>query len=398
MKLAFFIIIFIAELSSLISVTLGKVVDSCNLKPELLKEIKSYQPIVDMVKNFPAETIWKLPNEETDMRKFNIENVHEEDSFPMYYENLKTKAVMVEPRRQKVRLRFFNSSPSLNNKTADVMVFDSIDEFKKRKDEIKGKVVIFNLNNNNPYPKLEEAGLEFFEATKYKPLAVLSKSSEIPEPDEITSVFRESRYDIDYEFRCGYISSEDAINFSKMQKQGMKMKIQFRENSDTDTSDTMLPRECMVGEMAGKETPEKVVLLINNVEALLLLKILGLRPKKTLRVALYNYIVSPEEIKNVEISMIYYAGTRFAFMGSEEAACVLREVFKFFNYTFTMKKQMIISEVGYNYIPTIKLDRSHESEPYPEDAVQYEHLKNWAAIAYIIANLSEPIPRNFLSI
>ncbi|XP_060143661.1 carboxypeptidase Q isoform X2 [Globicephala melas] len=235
-----------------------------------------------------------------------LENVHLEPVKIPHWERGEESAVMLEPRIHKMAVLGLGSSIGTPPEgiTAEVLVVTSFDELRRRAPEARGKIVVYN----QPYTSYSRA-VQYrvqgaVEAARVGALASLIRS--------VASFSIYSPHTGIQEYQDGVpkiptacITVEDAEMMSRMASRGSRIVIQLKMGAknypDADSFNT-------VAEIVGRKYPEQVVLVSGHLdswdvgqgamddgggafiswEALSLIKDLGLRPKRTLRLVLWT--------------------------------------------------------------------------------------------------------------
>ncbi|XP_027621284.1 carboxypeptidase Q isoform X2 [Tupaia chinensis] len=235
-----------------------------------------------------------------------LDNVHLEPVKIPHWERGEESAVMLQPRIHKMAILGLGSSIGTPPEgiTAEVLVVTSFNELQQRAPEAKGKIVVYN----QPYVTYAET-VQYrvqgaVEAAKVGALATLIRS--------VASFSIYSPHTGIQEYQDGVpkiptacITVEDAEMMSRMASHGLKIVIQLKMGAktypDADSFNT-------VAEITGSKYPEQVVLVSGHLdswdvgqgalddgggafiswEALSLIKDLGLRPKRTLRMVLWT--------------------------------------------------------------------------------------------------------------
>ncbi|KAL4842553.1 hypothetical protein H8958_012851 [Nasalis larvatus] len=235
-----------------------------------------------------------------------LENVHLEPVRIPHWERGEESAVMLEPRIHKIAILGLGSSIGTPPEgiTAEVLVVTSFDELQRRASEARGKIVVYNQPYINYSRTVQYRTQGAVEAAKVGALASLIRS--------VASLSIYSPHTGIQEYQDGVpeiptacITVEDAEMMSRMASRGIKIVIQLKMGAktypDTDSFNT-------VAEITGSKYPEQVVLVSGHLdswdvgqgamddgggafiswEALSLIKDLGLRPKRTLRLVLWT--------------------------------------------------------------------------------------------------------------
>lgn len=195
--------------------------------------------------------------------------------------------------------------------TAQVLVVDSFEELTRRASEAKGKIVLFD----HPFPADAEPMAGYRQAVMYRAVAPVAAAKVGAVATLIRSVASSSiqsphtgatRYDSTVaKIPAAALSIEDAEMLHRMQTRGEKVVVTLRMQANTLPD---APSRNVVAELRGTEKPDEVVVLGGHIdswdvgegamddggcsvaawEAVRLMKTLGLKPKRTVRVVLWT--------------------------------------------------------------------------------------------------------------
>ena len=188
--------------------------------------------------------------------------------------------------------------------SGELMVVGSFDELTARKDEARGRIVLFNVPYTTYGETVRYRGGGASAAAKVGAVAALVRA--VGPPGMRTPHTGGMRYDETApKIPTAAIPTEDADRFARMAKRGqsvvLRLKMEARFVADA-------PSANLIGELRGTEKPEEIVLVGCHIdswdvgtgamddgggcvvtwEALRLLKNLGLQPKRTVRVVLFT--------------------------------------------------------------------------------------------------------------
>ncbi|XP_074209232.1 carboxypeptidase Q isoform X2 [Camelus bactrianus] len=305
-----------------------------------------------------------------------LENVHLEPVKIPHWERGEESAVMLEPRIHKMAILGLGSSIGTPPEgiTAEVLVVTSFNELQRRAPEARGKIVVYNQPYTNYSRTVQYRVQGAVEAAKVGALASLIRS--------VASFSIYSPHTGIQEYQDGVpkiptacITVEDAEMMSRMASRGSRIVIQLKMGAknypDADSFNT-------VAEVIGSKYPEQppisilhiaglrmkvIVVLVSghldswdvgqgamddgggafiSWEALSLIKDLGLRPKRTLRLVLWTaeeqggigafqyYQLHKANISNYSLVMESDLGTflpsGLQFTGNEKARAIVEEV------------------------------------------------------------------------
>ncbi|XP_045416372.1 carboxypeptidase Q [Lemur catta] len=289
-----------------------------------------------------------------------LENVHLELVKIPHWERGEESAVMLKPRFHEMAVLGLGSSIGTPSEgiTAEVLVVNSFDELRRRAPEAKGKIVVYNQPYLNYSRTVQYRFRGAVEAAKVGAVASLIRSVT---PFSIYSPHTGiQKYQDDVpKIPTACITVEDAEMMSRMASRGVKIVIRLkmgaRNYPDTDSFN-------IVAEITGRKYPEQVVLVSGHLdswdvgqgaiddgggafiswEALSLIRDLGLRPKRTLRLVLWTaeeqggigafqyYELHKVNISNYSLVMESDAGTflptGLQFTGSDKARAIMKEI------------------------------------------------------------------------
>ncbi len=245
---------------------------------------------------------WILETMEAD----GLENVHgEEVMVPRWVRGIET-LTMTSPRRQQMQLLGLGGSVGTapSGIEGEVLVVGSFDELTEREAEAAGKIVLFDV----PFTS-------YGETVRYRTHGATRASEAGAIASLIRSVGPVSLYtphtgamryqDGVRRIPHAAITAEDAAMMHRMQDRGQRVRVSLRMDARTEAD---VPSRNVVAEIVGWEHPEEVVIMGGHIDswdvgqgamddgggcvaawqALLLMKKLGLRPRRTVRVVLWT--------------------------------------------------------------------------------------------------------------
>ncbi|CAD6235660.1 GSCOCG00007956001-RA-CDS [Cotesia congregata] len=368
--------------------------DSCDgvLSPDLIKEIDSYQPIVDRIVNeatngsFKGRT-WRDLSDFVDdygsrftgtqnledaidhvllrSREFGLENVHGDVVPVPRWIRGNESATMLSPREKNLRMLGLGYSNGTGTSpggiTAEAIVVESFEELKKRASEVPGKIVVYNQKFISYGKTVEYRSRGAIEAAKLGAVATLIRSItpfSIYSPHTGMMSYSESVKKIP----AACITVEDAHLLGRLAKRGKKLRINIK--MDAHLLKASGRSRNLISEISGSTKPEKVVVVSGHVDSwdvgqgamddgggafsswvsVLLLKGLGLQAKRTIRSIMWtaeemgiigaNYYIKKyrSEEKNLQMVMESDIGTFLPLgweaTGSPEVICILRRITK----------------------------------------------------------------------
>ena len=243
---------------------------------------------------------------EAEMKKDGLDNVRLEPVMVPQWIRGDESLEILEPFPNKVPLLGLGGSVSTRSEgvSAELMIVKTFEELTARKDEARGKIVLFNAPYTNYGETVRYRGGGASAAARVGAVAALVRS--VGPPGMRTPHTGGMRYDDGVpKIPTAAIPVEDADRFDRMARRGQK--IVLRLKMDARFLDDA-PSANVVGELRGTEKPDEVVLLGGHIdswdpgtgamddgggvvvtwEALRILKSLGLKPKRTIRVVLFT--------------------------------------------------------------------------------------------------------------
>jgi len=239
---------------------------------------------------------------EQEMKKAGLENVHLENVMVPHWVRGNEFCKLIKPYQR--HLSFISLGGSIKTPkegiTAPVLVVKSFEDLEKQKNNVQGKIVLFNYDYKNYGQAVQYRfhGAEY--AAKYGAIASLIRSATpngMNNPHTGSMGYNDSIPKIPH----GALTVEDAALIERIQKRGQTPVITLYMESDT------LPDKLsynLIGELKGSEAPDDIVVIgghsdswdvgsgahddasgcIGTLQAVRILKELGLRPKRTIRV------------------------------------------------------------------------------------------------------------------
>uniref|UniRef100_A0A8C3B5W3 Carboxypeptidase Q n=2 Tax=Anatinae TaxID=2068716 RepID=A0A8C3B5W3_CAIMO len=294
------------------------------------------------------------------LQKDGLENVHLEPVKVPHWERGEEFAVMLEPRNHSIAILGLGSSVATPPEgiTAEVMVVASFDELHRRAQEAKGKIVVYNQPFVTYGETVRYRSQGAVEAAKVGAVATLIRSIASFSIDSPHTGWQNYQSGVP-QIPTACISVEDAEMMSRMALRGTKIVVYLKMGARTYPDS---PSFNTVAEIVGNKYPEQIVLVSGHLdswdvgqgamddgggafiswEALSLIKDLGLRPKRTLRMVLWTgeeqggvgaeqyYQLHKENISNFDIVMESDEGTfkpsGLAFTGNAKARDIIKEI------------------------------------------------------------------------
>ena len=236
------------------------------------------------------------------MKADGLENVRGEPVMVPHWVRGNESAELITPRRKPLTMLGLGGSVGTDAKgiTASVLVVSSFDELTRRAAEAKGRIVLFDV----PFKSYgETVAYRAFGATAAAKVgaramilrSVASYSINSPHTGAL-------RYDTTVtRIPAAAISVEDAMLIHRMSNRGQTVTVHLHMDAKTLAD---APSRNIVGEIRGRELPDEVVVMGGHIdswdvgqgamddaggvvaawEALRIMKALGLRPRRTIRV------------------------------------------------------------------------------------------------------------------
>ena len=251
-----------------------------------------------------------------EMRKDGFENVRKEPVTVLQWDRGAESAEMLHPRRKPLRMLGLGRSvgTSRGGIRAPVLVVRSFAELRQRADEARGKIVLYNVPFDTTLPPFQAYG----RAVAYRAVGADSASavgavgvlvrSVTPVSLQSPHTGAMAPYDTTGRLRripAAAITVEDAEMMQRMQDRGERIEVRL-----TMGARTLIPARShnVVAEIRGSEKPDEIIVMGGHIdswdvgqgamddaggcvaawEALRLIKQLGVRPKRTIRVVLWT--------------------------------------------------------------------------------------------------------------
>jgi carboxypeptidase Q len=242
-----------------------------------------------------------------EMKKDGLQNVRGEKVMVPHWVRGEESAVLVSPRAMPLHMIGLGRSVATPPKgiTADVMVVNSFDELTARAAEAKGKIVLFDVPFTGYGQTVRYRGGAASAAGKVGAVAALIRSvSSFSMQNPHTGAMN---YDtlVAARIPAAALSVEDAMMVHRMVNRGEKVRITLKMSARTLPD---APSRNVIAEIVGSEKPDEFVILGGHIdswdvgqgamddgggcvaawEAVKLIKRLGLKPKRTIRVVLWT--------------------------------------------------------------------------------------------------------------
>ncbi|AEN73397.1 peptidase M28 [Rhodothermus marinus SG0.5JP17-172] len=324
---------------------------------------------------------------------------------------------------------------------AEVLVVRSFDELEARRDEARGRIVVFNV----PFTT-------YGETVRYRVLGAVAAARAGAVASLVRSVTPHSLYTphtggMRYEdgvprIPHAALTVEDAELLQRLQDRGQRPRLWLYMEAQTLPD---VPSRNVVAELVGRERPEEIVVVGGHIdswdvgqgamddaggcvaawEAVRLLKRLGLRPRRTIRVVLWTNEENglrgalayrdryrdelDRHVLAIETDAGVFKPEGFGFTGSPEALAVVRAVARLLapieaDRIWEGGGGADIAPLMREGVPGmgLRVDGTHYFWYHHTDADTIDKLDPHelnlciaalAVIAYVIADLPEPLPR-----
>jgi carboxypeptidase Q len=241
-----------------------------------------------------------------EMKRDGLQNVRGEKAMVPHWVRGQESAMLVSPRPYKLHMLGLGRSVGTPAKgiTAPVLVVSSFDEFARRQAEAKGKIVLFDAPFVSYGETVRYRGGSASVAAKAGAVAALirsvaSNSMQNPHTGAMNYDSTAPR------IPAAALSVEDAMMLHRMSDRGDKVVVTLKMEAHTLPD---APSRNVVAEIVGSEKPDEVVVLGGHIdswdvgqgamddgggsvaawEAVRIIKQLGLKPRRTIRVVLWT--------------------------------------------------------------------------------------------------------------
>ncbi len=238
---------------------------------------------------------------ESEMKKDGLANVRKEEVHTPHWVRGEESCEMLAPRKARLTILGLGGSIATPPEgiTSEILVVESFDELARRKDEARGKIVVFDVPFNNYGQAVPYRFTGASAAARYGAAAVLVRSvSPFGMNNAHTGMMKYS--DTLPRIPAAAISIEDAGLLHRLTESGFSPKINLKMSAQT------LP-DCLtynlMGELPGREKKDEIIALGGHIDswdvgtgahddasgcvadwtAVKILKDLGLVPRRTLR-------------------------------------------------------------------------------------------------------------------
>ena len=295
-----------------------------------------------------------------EMEADGLENVHGEPVMVPRWIRGSESLTLTTPRRQELLILGLGGSVGTGPEgvEADVLVVHSFDDLLLKKDEAEGKIVLFNVPFTTYGETVQYRSVGAIRAAEAGAVASLIRSvgpASLYTPHTGAMRYQDGVTRIPH----AAVTLEDAEMMQRMQDRGQRVRVRLIMNARTEAD--VMSRN-VVAEIVGSEYPEEVVIMGGHIDswdvgqgamddaggcvaawqALLLMKKLGLRPKRTVRVVMWTNEENGlrgatayrdahrDEIGNMVLAIESDSGVftprGFGFGGTDDAYTVLQAV------------------------------------------------------------------------
>lgn len=241
-----------------------------------------------------------------EMRRDGLDNVHTEKVMVPHWVRGAESATLIEPVERSLTMLGVGNSVGTGPEgvTADVVVVRNYDELDRLGEAVRGKIVCYNVPYTDYGATVRYRGSGASRAAKFGAVAVLVRSVGPVSLD--TPHTGALRYDEAFpKIPAAAITIEGAETLGRMQGRGERMRLKLVMNAkmlaDVESAN-------VVADLKGSKYPEQIILLAAHLdswdtgtgahddaggciqiwEAIRILKKLGLRPARTIRIVLYT--------------------------------------------------------------------------------------------------------------
>jgi carboxypeptidase Q len=241
-----------------------------------------------------------------EMKKDGLENVHLEPVSVPHWVRGRESALLVDPGPSELAMLGLGNSVGTppEGLEAPVTVVESFEDLEARATEVKGRIVLFNVPYTSYRETVRYRGAGASRAARCGAVAVLLRS--VGPTGLRTPHTGALRYEDDApRIPAAALAAEDAERLKRLVDRGRRVvvRLQMEAHSLPDA-----PSANLVGEIVGSEKPQEIVVLGGHIDSwdvgtgamddaggcvatwdvLRLIKKLGLRPRRTIRVVLFT--------------------------------------------------------------------------------------------------------------
>lgn len=298
----------------------------------------------------------------SEMKKDGLDNIHTQDVMVPHWIRGEEYATLLSPRKKDLPMLGLGGSVGTPGEgiEAEVLVVSSFEDLQEKADQAKGKIVLYDVPFTSYGETVRYRISGAVEAAKVGAVASLIRSVgpySMKTPHTGTSRYEDGVKKIPH----AAITLEDSGLLHRMQNRGETIRVKLYMEAKTLPD---VKSRNIVAEIRGSEKPEEIVVFGGHIdswdvgqgvmddaggcfaawEALLLMKKLGLRPKRTIRVVMwtneenglrgarkYREIVKnngslENHVLAIESDSGVFEPRGFGFSGSDEAYEILKQV------------------------------------------------------------------------
>jgi carboxypeptidase Q len=241
-----------------------------------------------------------------EMKKDGLDNVRKERVMVPKWVRGRESLMLLEPVPQPLVMLGLGNSVGTGPEgiTADVMVVRNFEDLDKRAADVKGKIVLFNVPFTNYGETVQYRTTGPSRAVRHGAVAMLVRAvgpTGLRTPHTGSTTYAADAPSIP----AAAIPVEDAERFQRLQNRGVRIRVTLTMEAHFEADAESFN---VVGELTGRELPNEVVVMgghwdswdvgvgatddgggcVVTWEALRLMKSLGLRPRRTVRVVLWT--------------------------------------------------------------------------------------------------------------
>lgn len=378
-----------------------------------------------------------------EMKRDGLDNVRGEPAMVPRWVRGAESAELVEPRRQPLPMLGLGGSIATppGGITADVMVVTSYDDLKARAAEAKGRMVLFNVPFTSYGETVQYRSGGAVAAARVGAVASIIRSV-TPYSQRTPHTGGMAYNDSVPKIPHAAITVEDADMIARMVARGQRVRVKLTMSAQTLPD---APSRNAVGELRGTTSPDEVVVMGGHIdswdvgrgamddaggvvvawEAIRLLKELGLRPRRTIRVVgwtneengtrggnAYRDAHRDEAAKHIaaiESDGGVFKPQGFGFTGSDAAFSIVREIGTLLDGigAGTIQRggggadigpimSLGVPGLGLNVDGTRYFWYHHTDADTVDKLDQHEValcVATMAVMAYVLADIPQPLPR-----
>lgn len=378
-----------------------------------------------------------------EMERDGLENVHGEPVMVPHWVRGEESATLIEPRRQELPMLGLGGSIATPPEgiTAEVLVVGSFDELEQRAAEARGRIVLFDVPFTTYGETVRYRSQGAIAAARAGAVASLIRSV-TPYSMKTPHTGGMSYSDDVTRIPHAAITVEDAMLLHRMQERGERVVVTLRMSAQ------MLPdaeSQNVIAELRGRDFPDEIVVLGGHTdswdvgqgamddaggvvaawEAVRLMKELGLRPRRTVRVVGWTNEENglrganayrdahrdelDDHVLAIESDAGVFKPLGYGFTGSDEAFAIISEIGRLLDRIDAGEitrggggadigpiMQLGVPGMGLNVDGT-RYFWYHHTDADTIDKLDIreflECVASLAVMAYVVAELPEPLPR-----